>query len=63
MSARVEPEHEIEVVAAPPGSDLYRQTVRLREAILRAPLGLTLTAEELATTRSASISARSPTAL
>jgi predicted GNAT family N-acyltransferase len=30
------------------GSDLYRQSLTLREAILRAPLGLTLTEEERA---------------
>lgn len=36
------------VVEAAYGSGLYRQSVALREAILRAPLGLTLTGEELA---------------
>ncbi|MGV1013919.1 MAG: GNAT family N-acetyltransferase [Methyloceanibacter sp.] len=38
----------IAVIEAVFGSDLYRQSLRLREAILRAPLGLTLTEEELA---------------
>jgi glycosyltransferase involved in cell wall biosynthesis/predicted GNAT family N-acyltransferase len=33
---------------APHGSDLYRGSLALREAVLRAPLGLTLTEEELA---------------
>ena len=36
------------VVEAPYDSDLYRWSLALREAILRAPLGLKLTAEELA---------------
>ena len=35
------------IVEAPFGSHLYRQTLALREAILRAPLGLTLTEDEL----------------
>jgi predicted GNAT family N-acyltransferase len=39
---------DLSVVEAPFGSDLYCQTLALREAILRQPLGLTLTAEELA---------------
>ena len=38
----------LEVVEAPYASGLYRQSLRLREAILRQPLGLTLSAEELA---------------
>jgi predicted GNAT family N-acyltransferase len=38
----------IELHEAAYGSDLYRRSLVLREAILRAPLGLTLTAEELA---------------
>jgi predicted GNAT family N-acyltransferase len=38
----------IEVVEAPYGSDLYRRSIALREAVLRAPLGLDLTGEELA---------------
>jgi predicted GNAT family N-acyltransferase len=38
----------IVVVPAPYGSDLYRRTLDLREAILRQPLGLTLTEEERA---------------
>ncbi|MGH6792355.1 MAG: hypothetical protein ACRECF_06420 [Methyloceanibacter sp.] len=41
-------ETDIAVIEAVYGSDLYRQSLRLREAILRAPLGLTLTQEELA---------------
>jgi predicted N-acetyltransferase YhbS len=45
-----EPEWDdkLAVVEAPFGSDLYRQALALREAILRQPLGLRLTAEELA---------------
>jgi predicted N-acetyltransferase YhbS len=39
-------EDGILVVAAPYGSDLYRQALVLREAILRQPLGLTLDEEE-----------------
>lgn len=39
---------EILVFEAPLGSDLYRQALALREAILRRPLGLSITAEELA---------------
>jgi predicted GNAT family N-acyltransferase len=38
----------VEIVEAPFGSDLYRQALILREAILRVPLGLTLTEEERA---------------
>lgn len=38
----------ITVVAAPYGSDFYRQALVLREAILRRPLGLTLDEEERA---------------
>jgi predicted GNAT family N-acyltransferase len=38
----------IEIAEAPYGSALYRQSVALREAILRAPLGLKLTDAELA---------------
>jgi predicted N-acetyltransferase YhbS len=41
-------EEEFQVVEVPLGSDLYRQAVVLRNAILRAPLGLALTPEELA---------------
>lgn len=41
-------EPDIAVIEAVYGSDLYRQSLRLREAILRKPLGLTLTPEELA---------------
>ena len=41
-------ETDIAVIEAVFGSDLYHQSLRLREAILRAPLGLTLTQEELA---------------
>jgi predicted GNAT family N-acyltransferase len=38
----------VQIVEAPFGSDLYRQALTLREAILRVPLGLTLTEEERA---------------
>lgn len=41
-------EPDIAVIEALLGSDLYRQSLRLREAILRKPLGLTITEEELA---------------
>ena len=41
-------EDDLAVVEAPFGSDLYRHALALREAILRQPLGLELTAEELA---------------
>ncbi len=41
-------EADIAVIEAPLGSDLYRQALRLREAVLRQPLGLTVTEEELA---------------
>jgi N-acetylglutamate synthase-like GNAT family acetyltransferase len=41
-------EIDISIVEAVLGSDLYRQCVRLREAALRRPLGLTITREELA---------------
>jgi predicted GNAT family N-acyltransferase len=41
-------EDDLAVVEAPFGSDLYRQALALREVILRQPLGLELTAEELA---------------
>lgn len=37
----------IEIAEAPYGSDIYRQSLVLREAILRTPLGLELTDEEL----------------
>jgi hypothetical protein len=46
----MEPSH-IAVIEALFGSDLYRQSLRLREAVLRAPLGLTITEEELAASR------------
>ena len=39
---------DIVVFEAPLGSDLYRQALALREAILRRPLGLSISAEELA---------------
>jgi predicted GNAT family N-acyltransferase len=39
-------EEDVLVFAAPYGSDLYRQALALREAILRRPLGLALTQEE-----------------
>jgi len=35
------------IFEAPLGSDLYAQGLRLREAILRQPLGLTVSREEL----------------
>ena len=38
----------IALVEAPCGSEVYRQCLRLREAILRKPLGLTLSDAELA---------------
>jgi len=41
-------ENGITIVEAPFGSDVYRQSLVLREAVLRTPLGLHLTAEELA---------------
>jgi predicted GNAT family N-acyltransferase len=41
-------EPDIAIIEAVIGSDLYRQALRLREAILRKPLGLTITEEELA---------------
>jgi hypothetical protein len=41
-------ETDIAVMEAVLGSDLYRQCLRLREAVLRRPLGLTITREELA---------------
>jgi GNAT superfamily N-acetyltransferase len=41
-------EPDIAIIEALLGSDLYRQSLRLREAILRRPLGLMLTEEELA---------------
>src|SRR5262249_48612025 len=41
-------ETDISIVDAVLGSDLYRQCVRLREAVLRRPLGLTIAREELA---------------
>jgi predicted GNAT family N-acyltransferase len=41
-------EKGIRIVEAPLDSDVYRQSLVLREAVLRTPLGLHLTAEELA---------------
>jgi len=38
----------IVIFEAPLGSDLYAKALRLRETILRAPLGLTVSSEELA---------------
>jgi GNAT superfamily N-acetyltransferase len=38
----------IAIFEAPLGSDLYAQALRLRESILRKPLGLSVTGEELA---------------
>jgi predicted GNAT family N-acyltransferase len=40
-------ETDIAVVEVVLGSDLYRQCLCLREAVLRKPLGLTITREEL----------------
>jgi len=40
-------EPAILIFEAPLGSDLYGQALRLRESILRKPLGLTVTREEL----------------
>jgi GNAT superfamily N-acetyltransferase len=48
MSRRTVWPEAIEIAEAPFGSGLYRQSLILREAILRAPLGLKLSAEELA---------------
>lgn len=48
MSATDANEDDIQVAAAPYGSALYRQALALREAVLRAPLGLTITEEEQA---------------
>ena len=39
-------EPDIAVIEAVIGSDLYRQALRLREAVLREPLGLTITRSE-----------------
>ena len=39
---------DVRIVEAPYGSELYRQALVLREAILRAPLGLAVTPEEQA---------------
>ena len=41
------PQDAILVLEAPLGSALYRQALALREAVLRRPLGLTLSEEEL----------------
>jgi predicted GNAT family N-acyltransferase len=40
-------EDGIRIVEAPLGSDVYRQSLVLRETVLRIPLGLQLTQEEL----------------
>lgn len=48
MTSLAAKEDNILVADAPCGSDLYRQSLALREAILRQPLGLTLTEEERA---------------
>lgn len=48
MTAPRAAEDAVELLEAPFGSDLYRRTLVLREAILRAPLGLALTPQELA---------------
>ncbi len=41
-------EDAIEFIRVPHGSKLYRASLRLREEVLRAPLGLVLTDDELA---------------
>jgi predicted GNAT family N-acyltransferase len=51
MSAPEAPQDDLAVVEAAYGSDLYGQALALREAILRKPLGLVVTAEELADDR------------
>jgi predicted GNAT family N-acyltransferase len=51
MSAPEAERGDLAVVEAPYGSDLYRRALDLREAILRKPLGLVVTAEELADDR------------
>jgi GNAT superfamily N-acetyltransferase len=48
MSTPRDESGSILIVGAPYGSDLYRRALVLREAILRAPLGLALTAQEQA---------------
>jgi GNAT superfamily N-acetyltransferase len=47
MSVEAE-KHQLRLVEAPYGSDLYAEALRLREAILRKPLGLTMSEDELA---------------
>jgi predicted GNAT family N-acyltransferase len=51
MSVEEAPLDGLAVVEAPYGSDLYRRALDLREATLRKPLGLVVTAEELADDR------------
>jgi predicted GNAT family N-acyltransferase len=46
LTMSVGDEDRIRVVEAPLGSDVYRQSLILREAVLRTPLGLRLTEEE-----------------
>jgi len=46
MSAPGTEADDVRIVEAPYGSDLYRRALVLREAILRAPLGLALTPQE-----------------
>ena len=48
MSAPEAEKGDLSVIEAPYDSDLYRQALSLREAILRKPIGLVVTAEELA---------------
>ncbi|HKA99567.1 MAG TPA: GNAT family N-acetyltransferase [Methyloceanibacter sp.] len=48
MSAPRAQEDDLELVEVPFGSDLYRRALALREAILRVPLGLSLSPDELA---------------
>jgi hypothetical protein len=47
---------------APCGSPLYGEALRLRESVLRQPLGLTVTPRSSPTMRGGGISARWPTA-
>lgn len=47
MSVEIEGD-DVVLVEAPYGSDTYRDALRLREAVLRKPLGLAMSEEELA---------------
>jgi len=48
MSTQETKGDDVRIVEAPYGSELYRRALVLREAILRAPLGLALTPQEQA---------------